>query len=201
MQQINESETDMAKQTNNNQQVRTTKSWIMNALITLMESEKFNEITISQIASQAKIDRRTFYRHYKTKDEVLDEYLLSLLVPHFETLAKEDTLNERQLSIRHFSFFIEHLTFLRLLKQQGLFGYLLIRYQDYIMLFQNIKGVTPAWQESDRFRLAFKTGGFWNIVSEWIEDEPVKSPEEITDIIHNFLGDGIITLCAVEKIT
>jgi AcrR family transcriptional regulator len=189
----------MSKETNNNQQVETTRKWIMDALIKLMGNDEFNKITISQIASQAQIDRRTFYRHYKTKEDVLDQYLLSLLVPHFEMLIKQGQLSERQLIESHFRFLTEHLTLLRLLKSQNLFGYLLLHYQGYIKIFQNMRGISSLEDKPDRFRMAFKTGGFWNIVTEWIEDEPVKTPEEITGIIHNFLEGGIDSLCYDTK--
>ncbi|EBF5116994.1 TetR/AcrR family transcriptional regulator [Listeria innocua] len=177
----------MAKRTNNNRQVAETKEWIRNALLYLMEKEPFNNITISQVASNAGIDRRTFYRHYKTKESVLDDHILSLLVPYFESLINQGPFDEYQWTKEQFVFFKEHVTFLRLLKQQGLFGYLLFRYQAYIEIFQNMRGIPLDKKEETRFRMAFKTGGFWNIISEWIEDEPVKSPEEMTAIIYPFL--------------
>ncbi|KAF1297192.1 hypothetical protein BAU15_06495 [Enterococcus sp. JM4C] len=185
----------MAKMKNNNQQVATTKKWIMQALIELMQADEFNKLTISQIASQAEIDRRTFYRHFKTKEEVLDQYILSLVVPHFQSLVQQGQLSERQLTVCHFQFLTEQLAFLRLLKRQNLFAHLLQNYQGYIQIFQEMRGLPTEKDNSDRFRLAFKTGGFWNIVSEWLEDEPVKSPEEITAIVHQFLEKGIDSLC------
>lgn len=194
MLQIQESETNMAKKTDDNQQVKTTKNWIKDALIQLMDIEDFNRITVSQIANSAEVDRRTFYRHYKKKENVLNDYLLSLLKPHFESIVKQTYLTERQLCCIHFTFLEQHLDILRLLKKQGLFGYLLVCYKDYIYLFQNMRGILCDFTDNNRFKIAFKTGAFLNIVSEWIEDDPVKSPEEMTNIIHTYLAAGLDSL-------
>ena len=51
-----------------------TRRWIIEALLELLKHKDYHDITVSQIVDKAKLGRRTFYRYFKTKDEVI-EYL------------------------------------------------------------------------------------------------------------------------------
>ena len=51
-----------------------TKAAIRDALKRLLAEHDFSSITISAIAREANIDRKTFYLHYPSVDAVLDEY-------------------------------------------------------------------------------------------------------------------------------
>ena len=44
---------------------------LVDALLRLMQRNSFEEITISEIAAEADVGRATFYRHFKTKDDLL----------------------------------------------------------------------------------------------------------------------------------
>ena len=48
---------------------------IEEALFKLMEEKNYTQITVSEVAKRADISRRTFYRFYKERDEVLRCYL------------------------------------------------------------------------------------------------------------------------------
>ena len=47
------------------------KKWIIDALLELMSRKAYHLITVREISSKALIDRRTFYRHFECKDDVL----------------------------------------------------------------------------------------------------------------------------------
>ena len=51
--------------------IKKTKDSIAEALVSLIENNNYNEITIQEIASECNISRRTIYRHFKTKNEIL----------------------------------------------------------------------------------------------------------------------------------
>jgi len=46
------------------------KEWIMESFFDMLAVKPLSSITISEIAENAKVDRRTFYRHFKTKEGV-----------------------------------------------------------------------------------------------------------------------------------
>ncbi|MBU3217359.1 TetR/AcrR family transcriptional regulator (plasmid) [Clostridium estertheticum] len=54
--------------------IQKTKDSIHNAFIHLIQIKEYNSITITEIASIANIDRKTFYLHYTSIDDVLKEF-------------------------------------------------------------------------------------------------------------------------------
>ena len=50
---------------------------IIDAFFSLLDEFSFDEITVTQIITEANINRSTFYRHYKDKYDILDQMLKS----------------------------------------------------------------------------------------------------------------------------
>lgn len=77
--------------------VQKTKKAIYTALFGLMKEKPFDLISVTELAERANINRKTFYSHYATIPDVLDEsmnetaYTLSVLIkeltPEYEILA------------------------------------------------------------------------------------------------------------------
>ena len=47
------------------------KQWILKALLVLMAEKDFSKITVKELAKRADLDRKTFYRNFNSKEEVL----------------------------------------------------------------------------------------------------------------------------------
>ena len=80
-----------------------TKNKIRQVLLELLEKESINQLSTSQIARKAEINRVTLYRHFDDKWEILesieDEFLELLIEPHSKMrlrLQKEHDLNTDQ---------------------------------------------------------------------------------------------------------
>lgn len=56
--------------------VQRTKNVIRNAFIELIQTKEYQSITITELSSMANIDRKTFYLHYSSIDDLLKEFLL-----------------------------------------------------------------------------------------------------------------------------
>ena len=66
------------------------------ALIALLKKKPFDYITISEICETAGVNRSTFYLHYETVGDLLDEtarYLLNDFLSYFSTDTKSIALN------------------------------------------------------------------------------------------------------------
>ena len=50
-----------------------TKDRLKNSLLTLLKEKSFDDITISEICSMAAVNRNTFYSHYQSVKDLLDE--------------------------------------------------------------------------------------------------------------------------------
>lgn len=84
----------------NNKDLRVIKSKknIRNAFIELMHEKGYHNITVTDIAQKALINRKTFYFHYETKDDLYNEIadeITSIIKPeeilsNIESASKED---------------------------------------------------------------------------------------------------------------
>ena len=54
------------------------KKKIAEAMLSVMNIYDYKEITVTQITQEARISRKTFYRHFRDKDEVLKHLFDSL---------------------------------------------------------------------------------------------------------------------------
>ncbi|MGH2318397.1 TetR/AcrR family transcriptional regulator [Planococcus sp. SE5232] len=56
------------------------KMALKEALIRLMEEKEFKSITITEIVHSANLNRGTFYKHYQTQEELLNELIDDVLI-------------------------------------------------------------------------------------------------------------------------
>lgn len=57
-----------------NRRSKMTKKMIREALTELLETEELRKISVRMICEKADLNRSTFYLHYETLDDLLDEY-------------------------------------------------------------------------------------------------------------------------------
>lgn len=58
--------------------IEKSKKRLKKALLRLLEHKKFDDITVSQICSEAKVNRMTFYNHYQSKMELYQDAVADL---------------------------------------------------------------------------------------------------------------------------
>ena len=57
-----------------------TKKAIVSAFLRLMETKDISRITITELANEANIDRKTFYLHYRSIQAVYDDISRTIVV-------------------------------------------------------------------------------------------------------------------------
>ncbi len=87
------------------------KNAIKNAFLDLMEEKGYANITITDIAKRAMINRKTFYIHFETKEALynsISNELLSILSPTLNKLQNLEGKEQRQYVINMLLHFKEH---------------------------------------------------------------------------------------------
>lgn len=59
--------------------IKKTKQALNQALFTLLDEKTFQQITITDIVTVADVNRGTFYKHYRDKEELLDSIIDEVL--------------------------------------------------------------------------------------------------------------------------
>lgn len=63
---------------NQNPSAVRSRAMLRQAMLTLLQQTPYEQITVTALCEQAQLGRKTFYRHYAGRDEVLHEYLNEL---------------------------------------------------------------------------------------------------------------------------
>ncbi|MBD7938215.1 TetR/AcrR family transcriptional regulator [Cytobacillus sp. Sa5YUA1] len=63
----------------NDRRIHKSKKGLKDALITLMAEKEFKKITVTDLVQKADLNRGTFYKHFQTKEELLEELTNDIL--------------------------------------------------------------------------------------------------------------------------
>jgi AcrR family transcriptional regulator len=176
---------------NMNQQKQQSMKWLTDALLTLMGEKAYREISITEICTRADLSRRTFYRLYESKEDILKGYADSLCQRYFELFTKQDDLSLANVAYIFFSFWKVYKDFLLILHQQNLVHILLFKFNE---LLPNVyvKHKAQLLKTKDRKNIEYvafyNAGGFWNLLIKWLEDGCAKSPEDMSAIVNEVLN-------------
>ena len=155
-----------------------TKEYINLALYRLMLKLDYEEISVKDICEKAGISRMSFYRYYNKKDDIFVEYCDEKFAEFFEQFSKIKEPTLEILLYEVFKFVKENQRQLQVMKKANRISLLLEQFEGYAKYtakkinFSNIK----AAKESPQFG-AFIAGGIFNVITNWLNDGMIKSPE------------------------
>ena len=160
-----------------------TKSCIMEALLQLMHTKDYNDISITDITARAGVSRMAYYRNYRSKDHILMDYMCSIIKEYAAELDGPEFFTNFQT--------YEHI--LRCLKY-------LEKYKDYVLCLKKANRaeivlygldlymlhVTEPLEKSNlaKYELYYYSGALYNIFMHWIEDDTQEDITVIASIIY-----------------
>lgn len=156
------------------------REWITSALLTLMEEKPYRQITISELSQRADLARRTFYRHFKSIDDVLYFYLDKINDEYIDFVIKSGPPagSLPHTVLLHFTFWENYKWFLTLLKKNDLLFLLLQRF----VLDVKKKMIKRPLSRKEEYIYFFITGGQWQLLIQWVEDGAEFTPQEMAEI-------------------
>ena len=168
---------------------------IEDALFDLMREEKFEKITISGIVKRADVARRTFYRLYGSKEDVLYGYFGKLCEDYKRTYPALKTYDVKLVAEDFFGFWYLHRELLLLLHQCGLEELLYgrIRRAAAEVVRKRVEDETLKEDEELNCFACYSAGGFLMLLDCWIKDGMKEKPEEYAGKV------GRILLKFIEK--
>ena len=154
------------------------KTDLAESLLRLLAVKPFAEITVRDIADGAGVDRSTYYRHFTSREDVLEDYLDGLVELY---IAQVDRTADRNGSLCElFTFFGGYRRELLLLYDNGLAN-LLLR-----ALNRRISAVV----QTDRYRMAYHLGGLFSVFLLWFDRRMAEPPEEMARMADGLLPDS-----------
>lgn len=170
------------------------QSLICQALLALLKTKEYKDITVSDIAEEASLHRATFYRHFRSKEEVVRCCLAGILdgtdgrsgsdaeeknPREWFRGGQEDFYSYIMPIFRSFS---KHKQQILMLSRAGLSGELLDVLKDYFHFDGSLRD-WPRQEETEKmYRDAFRIGGIYASLLLWISHDMRETPEEMARI-------------------
>ncbi len=158
------------------------KQLILKALLDILEDKKIDEITIVEICDYAMVSRKTFYRNFNTKIDILDDEASKFIETYLLYLSETDDLSFSNISALIFELVSDNLLFIQKLTDNNL------TYLIFDKLLPKIINTYKVRKSNlfDEFGeatienlLTFSFGGFENYIKKWIKDKNRMSLKQV----------------------
>lgn len=162
---------------------------IEEALFALMEEKSFHEITVSEIVTRADVARKTFYRLYKKKEDVLHCFFQKSAMEYKQSYPPLPRYDVAKIAEDFFCFWYSYKKILLLLHKCGLEELLYneIR-QASVEIVKNRIPDNPEKAGADMAYFAlYSTGGFLMLLHYWISNEMNEPPRTYAQKISSVL--------------
>lgn len=168
------------------------KKEITETLLLLMKQYTYHEITVKHILLESKVSRKTFYRNFTSKDDVLISYIDMIIQEYVMRIIEKQDYDILFVFGIIIDFCEEHKEILILLKDNQLFYLLLERWNIQLpqMHKKMIKEVRDDMKQQEQaYLIAFNIGAIWNVVAMWLENDMKNPPQVLKKILINYLGN------------
>ena len=167
---------------------------VVNAFLMLLKTEKYCDISITQIVQEAKLSRKTFYRNFHDKADVLN-HLSNLLFLEFRKKLKNiSELTNYKIIESYFSFWYDKREILEIFYYNNLI-YLIfeIHLEKIKLLYLELPCYTELPQNS--YKNSVIIGSCFGMLMQWLKDGFTSSDEQTTSTyieIMKGLGESFI---------
>lgn len=167
------------------------------AFLDLLAEKDFEYITVKEICKKAGVNRSTFYLHYETVADLLDEsvaYMSNSFLKYFSENDIGSKINHSPLNELMFikpDYIIPYLSYIRdnkkLFQTAVLHAGTLQLDKNYKKLFEYV--FSPILKRFDvpeneqHYTMSFYINGIIALVMEWLKNDCKESMEDIADII------------------
>lgn len=162
------------------------RQWLEEALFDLLATKKtLRNISVAELSEHAQIARRTFYRYYHSKEQVLTNYLDRLIQDYIIELQTEKLTNFEDLVNLFFQYWSQYTEALKIFQDANLLVLILQRSYDKLpAAYTTVMApwhVTNSNQKQITYDSRFITGGLYNIFDEWLKGDYQEMP--VNDLV------------------
>ena len=168
-----------------------TASLMDEALLLLLEQKEFNAITVKEVCQKAGVNRSTFYLHYESMNDLLEETVGMINDRFKESLSSVPTDDPSKVVLTSERYLRPYLNFIK----ENRRAYKVIHQKEHLFnsqktfesFYQSI--FSPALtnfgvkENEKKYVFAFYTQGTVSIIGKWLEDNCSDDVDMIIDII------------------
>lgn len=170
---------------------------ITNALLFLMKESPYEEITVKQVILEAKVSRKTFYRNFSSKEDVLTSYLHAIIKDCTDKLLSLKTLSLSSILDVIFDSCEAHQSLLQILLFNNLQHLLLYELNLLLPIIhrQIVSADNPLFsgisEKMVDYIIYFNIGAVYNVLMKWIKNGCLENPSDIKNALHRYLTQNV----------
>ena len=149
---------------------------IVESLTELMKTAEFEAITVKDISELAEVNRSTYYRNFKSKEDII-RYKLELMMDEYLNEYENKSAHTKEIYIQTIlETFLKYDEFLKTIHRQN---------QSYILqkvLVNYFSGILKNTSKKERYRIYYHIGGIYNFIICWIENGMEDDVESLAKI-------------------
>jgi AcrR family transcriptional regulator len=184
-----ETETAAVLQKKASRTVERTKGWIFDALMQLLEKKPWAEIGISDICKKAGVARSSFYRHYETREDIINQYMDTFFCSIVEKIQESGLKSPQKPLVVYFKALKEYRGIAETLLRNDIASFVDASFAGYETRILNAyrKKLPPREYMRFQYAIKFQRGGLSRMVQSWIKNKMSPSPAEMNDIAEEFI--------------
>lgn len=171
------------------------------ALLEIMKQYDYKEITVTQITQEARLSRKTFYRLFSDKDDILKLLFEGLFQECFTQIRAQQVQHYWDVVQVFFDFWETRKDLLTLLQKNNLLLRVFeqsYQYSTQIFEFVRSKEIAASYALPLPYLLAYSVGGMHSMLVKWVEKGmEIPSSELVAMLKAGFAGQSQI-LCKLH---
>ncbi|WP_251423407.1 TetR/AcrR family transcriptional regulator [Veillonella agrestimuris] len=165
------------------------RQMIVDAFLLLTESMPYQEITVLRIVQEADVSRQTFYRHFKTKEDILASIMDRLIREVNHRLHTSSIITLQSALVEYFTFWQHNRNYLRIIYEGQIEAWLLVKYNEamrdqFCMLSHQFIDLD---KREFHLMMSFLIGGLYQLKRDWYERGFKEAPEELAALVANMI--------------
>ena len=155
-----------------------------------MKDHPYQEISVKQIIMETDLARRTFYRNYESKDDVLNSIITDKIIEYAEGLSLTP---ESPLDVI-FRFCEINKDFLMLLHKNDLLYLLLLKLNTLIPQLDQVTDRSNSifaqiiGDLRPDYLIAFNVGAIWNVIFKWVDRGMTEPLEDVKAVLGQYVA-------------
>jgi len=163
-----------------------TRESIFTALSQLMGKEDYSIISITQITKKAGVSRMAYYRNYDCKEKIITDYFDYKFNKYLNKEVSSKGVNVNKFLFHCFIFFRNNELLIKNMMKANLKDVIREKFSQYLKLIYQDKDNNLLPNVSN-YSICYITGGLFEVLIAWINNEMLESDEKISEIVCNFM--------------
>lgn len=191
--------------------VQRTRKMIIDAFFKLVETKGYDAITIQDIASEAMINRTTFYAHFKDKQD-LYEYIFNLTLNVFTSiLDSQQLVNGNRVRVKHIEELLTQI-YTNIQNNKSFFLTVMdnnfnehfrkslaeIVEEKYAEVFSRLRITENDIDVPIDFIIEYMSAIFVSTLHWWITCDTDMTPNHLARLVIKLIGNGHLTVLGIE---